>query len=82
VAPAGQVCLARILLEFKADMSAEMFVKLIEEMVDIKVHQRVESHLYAKPELARMLEEKRYADRRRLDLIKAELTRLLNGPGA
>jgi hypothetical protein len=63
-----------------ADMSAEMFVKLIDEMVDIKVHQRVESHLHAKPELARMLEEKRHVDRHRLEMIKQELVRLLNGP--
>ena len=61
------------------DMSSEAFVNLIEEMVDIKVHQRVESHLHAKPELARMLEEKRYADRRRLEMIKQELVRMLNG---
>jgi hypothetical protein len=62
-------------------MSAENFVKLIDEMVDIKVHQRVESHLHSKPELARMLAEKRQADRRRLDMIKQELVRLLGGPG-
>ena len=61
-------------------MSAEVFVNLIEEMVDIKVHQRVESHLHAKPELARMLEEKRHADRRRLEMIKQELVRMLSGP--
>lgn len=65
-----------------ADMSADKFVKLIEEMVDIKVHQRVESHLHAKPELARMLEEKRHADRSRLETIRQELVRLLSGPVA
>ena len=63
-------------------MSAEIFIKLIEEMVDIKVHQRVESHLHAKPELARLLEEKRHSDRQRLDMIKHELVRMLSGPGA
>jgi hypothetical protein len=57
---------------------AETFVKLIEELVDLKVHQRVEPHLHGKPELARMLEEKRYSDRRRLEMIKQELTRLLS----
>lgn len=63
-------------------MSAEIFVNLIEELVDIKVHQRVGSHLHAKPELARMLDEKRHADRRRLEMIKQELVRLLSGPVA
>ena len=63
-------------------MSAEKIVKLIDEMVDIKVHQRVESHLHAKPELARMLEEKRHADRSRLETIRQELVRLLSGPVA
>ena len=63
-------------------MSAEAFVNLIEEMVDIKVHQQAEMRLHAKPELARLLQEKRSGDRRRLDLIKQELTRLLTGPQA
>lgn len=58
-------------------MKAEQIVKLIEELVDVKVHQRVEPHLHGKPELARMLEEKRYSDRRRLEMIKQELTHLL-----
>jgi hypothetical protein len=58
-------------------MNAETIVQLIEEMVDIKVHQQAETHLRPKPEFARMLEEKRYADRRRLELIKAELARQL-----
>jgi hypothetical protein len=65
-----------------ADMSADKFVKLIEEMVDIKVHQRVEPHLHAKPELARVLEEKRHADRSRLETIRQELVCLLSGPVA
>jgi len=56
-------------------MNAETTVKLIEEMMDIKVQEQAEAHLRAKPELARLLEEKRYADRRRLELIKQELTR-------
>jgi len=61
-------------------MNAETIVKLIEEMVDIKVHQQAESHLKPKPELIRLLEEKKFADRRRLELIKQELTRLLSQP--
>jgi glutamate racemase len=61
-------------------MTAESFVKLLEEMVDIKVHQHAEVHLQGKPELARLLEEKRYTDRRRLEMIKQELVRLLTVP--
>jgi len=63
-------------------MSAEIFVKLIEEIVDIKVQQHAEVHLHGKPELARLLEEKRSSDRRRLEMIKHELVRLLTGPVA
>src|SRR6185436_17320741 len=63
-----------------AAMNAEIIVKLIEEMVDIKVVQQAEAQLRPKPELVKLLEEKRYADRRRLELIKQELTRLLGQP--
>jgi flagellar biosynthesis/type III secretory pathway protein FliH len=58
-------------------MNAEMIVKLIEEMLDIKVQQQAEMQLHVRPELARLLEEKRHGDRRRLEMIKQELTRLL-----
>jgi len=61
-------------------MNAEAIVKLIEEMVDIKVQQQAETQLRPKPELVRLLEEKRFADRRRLEMIKQELTRLLGQP--
>jgi hypothetical protein len=58
-------------------MNAEMIVKLVEELVDIKMHQQAEMHLRTKPELAQLLEQKRIGDLRRLELIKLELTRLL-----
>ena len=61
-------------------MNADTIVKLIEEMVDLKVHQQAEAQLHPKPEFARLLEEKRFADRRRLELIKQELARLLGQP--
>lgn len=61
-------------------MNAEMIVKLVEEMVDIKVQQQAGMHLHVKPELARLLEEKRNGDRRRLELVRQELVRLLNQP--
>ena len=63
-----------------ARMNAEAIVKLIEEMVDIKVQQQAETQLRPKPELVKLLEEKRFADRRRLEMIKQELTRLLGQP--
>ena len=61
-------------------MNAETIVRLIEEMVDIKVQQQAESQLRPKPEFARLLEEKRFADRRRLEMLKQELARLLGQP--
>jgi hypothetical protein len=60
-------------------MSAEEFVNLIEEMVDIKVQQHAEIHLYGKPELARLLAQKRHANHHRLEIIKQELARVLTG---
>jgi glutamate racemase len=59
-------------------MNAEIIVKLMEEMMDIKVQQKVEVQLQGKPELARFLEEKRVADLRRLELVKLELARQLS----
>ena len=61
-------------------MNAEAIVKLMEEMVDIKVHQHAEAQLHPKPELARVLAEKRFADQRRLELIRQELIRQLSQP--
>jgi len=59
-------------------MNAESIVKLIEEMMDIKVQAQAEVHLRTKPELAHFLEEKRQADRRRLELVKLELSRQIS----
>ena len=61
-------------------MSAEAIVKLIEELVDLKVQQQAGMRLQVKPELARLLEEKRHTDRRRLESVKQELARLLGQP--
>jgi len=58
-------------------MQAEIVVKLIEEMVDLKLQQHAESQMKPTPELARILFEKRSTDRRRLEQIVAELKRLL-----
>jgi len=60
-------------------MNAETFVKLIEEMIDLKLQQHAQANLKASPEVARILEEKRITDRRRLEQIRAELVRSLDG---
>ena len=59
-------------------MNAELIVKMIEEMVDIKVQQHAQSQLPPKPEFARLLAEKRYTDSRRLEMVRQELARLLD----
>ena len=59
-------------------MRAESLATLIEEMIDLKVQQRSEIHLKATPEVARLLQAKQVTDRKRLEQIRAELTRLLD----
>lgn len=51
--------------------------QLIEEMIDLKIQHYAESQLKPNPEVARLLHEKRETDRRRLEQIRAELTRNL-----
>ena len=58
-------------------MNSESVVKLIEEMIDLKLQQHAQANLKASPEISRFLEEKRVTDRRRLEQIRAELIRLL-----
>ena len=60
-------------------MNGETLVKLIEEMIDLKLQQRAQTNLKANPEIARILDEKRVTDRRRLEQIRAELARLFGG---
>jgi hypothetical protein len=59
-------------------MNAETLVKLVEEMIDLKIQQQAQANLKASPEITRFLEEKRVTDRRRLEQIKTELVRSLN----
>ena len=59
-------------------MNADTSVKLIEEMMDLKLQQYAESQMRPTPEVARILHEKRETDRRRLDQIRSELARILN----
>ena len=59
-------------------MTADAFVKLIEEMVDLKVHLVLESHVRTTPELARLISQKRHSDHRRLEQVRAELAQLVS----
>lgn len=54
-------------------MTAEQLVGLLEELIDLKTQQHAEMHLKATPEIARLLQEKRETDRRRLEQIRREL---------
>ena len=58
-------------------MNAENLVKLIEEMIELKLPNQVDPNLKNNPEIARLLAEKRHADSRRLELIRAELIRVI-----
>jgi hypothetical protein len=60
-------------------MNADNLVKLIEEMIDLKLQQQAQMNLKASPEITQILGEKRVTDRRRLEQIRAELVRSLNG---
>ena len=59
-------------------MTAENFVDLIEEMIDVKLQQHTESSMIPTPEIAGILAEKKMTDARRLKQIRAELIRSLN----
>jgi len=59
-------------------MTAQDFVDLIEEMIDVKLQQHAESNLKPTPEIAGVLAEKKMTDTRRLKQIRAELIRTLN----
>ncbi len=58
-------------------MTAENLIRLIEEMMDLKIQQYAESTMKATPEITRILYEKRETDHRRLAQIRAELVRFL-----
>jgi hypothetical protein len=60
-------------------MNGETLVKLLEEMIDLKVQQHTQLNLKPNPEVARLLEEKRVTDRRLLEQIRVELVRMLGG---
>ncbi|HRT57680.1 MAG TPA: hypothetical protein P5038_13725 [Candidatus Paceibacterota bacterium] len=60
-------------------MTAQVLIGLLEEMMDLKLQHFAETQLKLTPEVARLLQEKRETDRRRLDQIRAELVRILEG---
>jgi len=60
-------------------MTAEALVQLMEEMMDIKIQQLAQSSLKVTAEVARLLQDKRDTDRRRLEQIRTELVRILKG---
>jgi len=60
-------------------MNPEGFVRMLEEMMDVKIQQHAESLMKVTPELSRVLEAKRETDRRRLEQIRQELIRGLQG---
>jgi hypothetical protein len=60
-------------------MTAEAWVRLIEEMIDLKLRQFAESTAKLSPDLARFLVDKRETDRQRLNQIRIELVRTLQG---
>lgn len=59
-------------------MTADTLIRLLEEMMDIKIQQYAQHQLKLNPEVAKLLGEKRETDRRRLDQIRTELVRFLD----
>jgi len=60
-------------------MNGELLARLIEEMIDLKIQQFAEMNFKPTPEVAKVLQTKRETDRRRLEQIKLEMVRILNG---
>jgi len=60
-------------------MNPESFVRMLEEMMDLKIKQQAELTMKVPPELSRLLADKRETDKRRLDQIRQELIRGLQG---
>ncbi len=58
-------------------MTAENLVRMLEEMMDLKIQQYAQTHLKLTPEIAQLMQQKRETDRRRLEQIRTELVRFL-----
>jgi len=59
-------------------MTSEALVRLLEEMMDLKIQIYTDQTMKCSPEVARVLEEKRKTDKRRLEQIHRELVRFLS----
>lgn len=59
-------------------MTAEYLVRLLEEMMDLKLQQYAQTQLKVTPEVAMLLHDKGETDRRRLEQIRTELVRFLD----
>jgi hypothetical protein len=70
----AKVCTQTLIL-----MTAGNLIKLLEEMMDIKIQQHAQATVRSTPEMTEILREKRETDRRRLDQIRSELIKLLEG---
>jgi hypothetical protein len=60
-------------------MNPESFVRMLEEMMDLKIQEQAESNMEVPAELSSVLAAKRETDRRRLEQIRQELVRGLHG---
>ncbi len=58
-------------------MDAETLVRLLEEMMDLKIQQHAETSLKPTGEVAGILRQKRETDRLRLEQIRRELIRFM-----
>jgi hypothetical protein len=63
-------------------MSAESFVRLIEELVELKVQLHLANHVKTSPELARVVGRKREIDRLRAEQVRLELIEALTAQSA
>ena len=59
-------------------MTSEALVSLLEEMMDLKIQIYTDQTMKCSPEVARVLEEKRKTDKRRLEQIHREIVRFLS----
>ncbi len=59
-------------------MTAQNLIRLLEEMMEIKIRHYTPLHMKLNPEVARLLNEKRSEDLERLGEIRDELVRFLD----
>ena len=61
----------------KIHMTGQTLIRLLEEMMEIKIRHYAPLHLKVNPEVAKLLKEKREDDHARLNTIRAELVKFL-----